>query len=322
MIAPEILSRAQGSMFGQLAGDSLGSLVEFQSPEEIRQRYPDGPRLLENGGTFNTLAGQPTDDSELALLLARSIVVCGGWNAEAVMEAYRYWLASGPFDCGNTTRAGIRGTPDYRSQANGALMRVSPIGIAGAGLPLVTVAAWAERDALLTHPHKVCLEINVLFACSIAAAIRDGLPAADLYCWMLDLAEERNMDKLVLDALQDASDSPPADFMRQMGWVRTAFHNAVYQLLHAPGLEEGVVDSVARGGDTDTNAAIAGALLGAVHGEAAIPAQWREAILSCRPRQGDPGVRQPRPECFWPVDALELADKLVRLGFAGLCRVI
>ena len=75
------------------------------------------------------------------------------------------------------------------------------------------------------------------------------------------------------------------------------------------------MDSVARGGDTDTNAAIAGALLGAVHGEAAVPTQWRQAILSCRPRQGDPGVYQSRPEVFWPVDALELADMLVRMGF-------
>jgi len=40
---------------------------------------------------------------------------------------------------------------------------------------------------------------------------------------------------------------------------------------YAPKLEEAVVDSVMRGGDTDTNAAICGALLGAVHGRGAIP---------------------------------------------------
>jgi ADP-ribosylglycohydrolase len=311
-----MLSRARGCMLGQLAGDSLGSLVEFQSQEAIRQRYPDGPRLLANGGSFNTLAGQPTDDSEMALLLSRSIISKGGWHAEAVWQQYRFWLDSNPFDCGGTIGSAIQGQLNPSSQANGALMRVSPIGIAGAGLPVAVVASWAEQDAGLTHPNKFCLEINVLYACAIAAAIRDSLSAEELYRYMLALAKERHMEPSIVDILKDARDAPPADFMHQMGWVRIAFHNAVYQLLNAASLEEGVVDSVARGGDTDTNAAIAGALLGAVHGEASIPAQWREAILSCRPRQGDPGVRQSRPECFWPVDALELADKLLRVGFA------
>ena len=66
-------SRAQGSLLGQLAGDALGSLVEFQSPNEIRRSYPDGVRELADGGTWNTIAGQPTDDSEMALLLARML---------------------------------------------------------------------------------------------------------------------------------------------------------------------------------------------------------------------------------------------------------
>lgn len=68
-----MIDRAQGCMPGQLAGDSLGSLVEFQTPEVIRRRYPGGLRELADGGTFNTIAGQPTDDSEMSLLLARTL---------------------------------------------------------------------------------------------------------------------------------------------------------------------------------------------------------------------------------------------------------
>jgi len=67
----EMLERAQGCLFGQLAGDVLGSLVEFQTPEQIRREYLHGVRELAGGGTWNTIAGQPTDDSEIALLLAR-----------------------------------------------------------------------------------------------------------------------------------------------------------------------------------------------------------------------------------------------------------
>lgn len=69
-----------------------------------------------------------------------------------------------------------------------------------------------------------------------------------------------------------------------------------------------------RGGDTDTNAAIAGALLGAVYGRDAIPVQWFDKLLKCRPEAGNRRVRHPRPECFWPVDALELAMSLLAGG--------
>jgi ADP-ribosylglycohydrolase len=93
--------------------------------------------------------------------------------------------------------------------------------------------------------------------------------------------------------------------------VLIAFRNAFWQLLHAPSLEEGIIDTVMRGGDTDTNAAICGALLGAVHGREAIPAQWLDTLLHCRPESGRPGVQRPRPECYWPVDALELAQELL-----------
>lgn len=85
----------------------------------------------------------------------------------------------------------------------------------------------------------------------------------------------------------------------------------MWQLLHAPTGEEAIIDTVMRGGDTDTNAAICGALLGAVHGRDAIPARWQTAVLSCRPGEGRAGVRRPRPACYWPVDALELATALL-----------
>ena len=54
-----------------------------------------------------------------------------------------------------------------------------------------------------------------------------------------------------------------------------------------------------------------GALLGAVWGRDAIPAQWTDCLLNCRPVAGQAHIRHPRPECFWPVDALELAERLV-----------
>ena len=309
-----MLARAQGALLGQLAGDSLGSLVEFRTAADIRSQYPAGVRELSAGGTFNTLAGQPTDDSEMALMLARSLIDEGTFDVDAVRSRYVFWRGSGPFDCGSTISGSLRGRKNPESQANGALMRVSPIGIAGARMPLDTVAAWAQADAALTHPNPVCIQINALYAMGIATAIQEGSTPAELYRRMLVWAKELRVDESTMRAILGAQREPPADFMHQQGWVIIAFQNALYQMLHAPSLEAGVVDTVMRGGDTDTNAAISGALLGAIHGRDVIPEQWQEAILSCRPEAGRPGVHQPRPECFWPVDALELAEKLLMIG--------
>ncbi len=104
-----IVDRAQGCLLGQLAGDALGSLVEFETPETIRRMYPGGVRELADGGTWDTLAGQPIDDSELALMLARTLVERGRYDREAARRAYVRWLESGPFDCGNTIAAGLTG---------------------------------------------------------------------------------------------------------------------------------------------------------------------------------------------------------------------
>ncbi|MBW2306394.1 MAG: ADP-ribosylglycohydrolase family protein [Deltaproteobacteria bacterium] len=306
-----VVKRAQGCLLGQLAGDALGSLVEFRTPEDISRDYPNGVRRLADGGIWNTIAGQPTDDSEMALLLARMLADQGRYDPEEARKAYVFWLDSGPFDCGTTVSSGLRGRPNPESQANGAMMRISPLGIFGANHELEQVAEWARQDAALTHPHPVCQQANSLFAMAIAHAIRTGCGARDLYQQIETWAKDMNMKGSLLEAIHGAAAAPPADYVHQQGWVVTAFRNALWQLLHAPDLEQGVVDTVMRGGDTDTNAAICGALLGAVHGRDAIPVQWVESLLNCRPVAGQPHVRRPRPECFWPVDALELAKRLL-----------
>ena len=156
---PGALQRAQGCLLGQLAGDALGSLVEFQSPGQIRAAYPNGVRELKDGGTWNTIAGQPTDDSEMALALARSILRTGQYDEREAERAYEDWLNSNPFDVGSTIGSALRGRKNPESQANGALMRVSPLGIYAARFSRREAAEWARADAALTHPNPVCLHV-------------------------------------------------------------------------------------------------------------------------------------------------------------------
>lgn len=326
------LSRAQGCLLGQLAGDALGSLVEFRSAAQIAREYPGGPRLLADGGTWGTIAGQPTDDSEMALALARSIVAAGRYDEELAARAYGAWLASGPFDVGSTTSRALaaiarrgrgdaggesaaaraRAAASRESQANGSLMRISPLAIYGADLDLDVLAGLARADATLTHPHPVCQDAAAVFVIAIAHAIRSGCSAARCHAHALEWASNAaGFAAPVRAAVERAAAEPPADYQSRQGWVLIALQNAFHELLHATSVEEAVVRTVRRGGDTDTNAAICGALLGALHGRDAIPLHWRQMVLSCRPLAGLDGVRHPRPRAFWPVDALVLAERLL-----------
>lgn len=306
-------SRAQGCMMGQLAGDALGSMVEFLAPEEILARHPTGVRMAD-GGMWRTLAGQPTDDSEMALMLARSIVSNGRYDKDLALQAYQEWMNSRPFDIGTTIRRALSGRHDEWSQANGAMMRISPLGIFCAGRNLDETAAWAMQDAKLTHVHQVCQQANALYVMAIAEAIRTGPTPAGLYNAVLRWATEFKVDKSLLEAVQQAAEVPPEDYLEAAGWVLVAIQNALYHLLHSDGPGEAIADTVAQGGDSDTNAAICGALLGAVYGLESIPSGWRDAILSCRPMAGDPRVQRPRPKELWPIDALDLSDGLLRAG--------
>jgi ADP-ribosyl-[dinitrogen reductase] hydrolase len=307
---------AHGAMLGQLAGDALGSFVEFQSAQQIQERHPGGVSELRPGGTWDLLAGQPTDDSEMAFALARSIVATGGFDVLTVAEAYMGWGSSKPFDIGNTTRAGLsalegRGHPLADSQSNGALMRVSPIGIFAAGRPELA-ARLAREDAALTHPHPVCMAASAAFAAAVAAGV-GGADNRSMWSIAHSFAGDDPGGAQVRACLDRSLASGPDDFMKSQGWVMIALWNAFHRLWFGQSLEEALIETVGAGGDTDTNAAICGALLGAAQGRDAVPLRWRRAVLSCR-SVAVGGVRHPRPTAYWPDDALDLAEALLVAG--------
>jgi ADP-ribosyl-[dinitrogen reductase] hydrolase len=313
-----LLSRAQGCLLGQVVGDSLGSLVEFAPAAEIRARYGDGPRRLEDGGRWETLAGQPTDDSEMALAMARAIVAHGRYETKTAFDAYLAWHRTSPFDLGQTTDAALLGHPKLDSQANGSIMRAAPLGILAHGVSTQEAADMARADAALTHPHPVCLDATAAFVVAVAHAIARGTGAVPCYEAALRWAHEAAAEPTVISALEHAAVEAPVCEGASQGWVLVALQNAFYELLHASSLEAGVVTTVQRGGDTDTNAAVTGALLGAVYGRAAIPAQWRQMVLSCHSHPK--AARRPRPAPYWPADVLELAERLLWTGGPGAAR--
>ena len=299
------LSRATGCLLGQVIGDSLGARVEFKKAAEIAGLFPQGVRELADGGVYHIIAGQPTDDSEMALMLSRSLLSEKIYRKDSVLHSYREWLQTRPIDVGATTERGLLGLHTTESESNGSLMRVSPIGVWAAGDPR-RAARTAREDSALTHPNTVCLE-----ACSgYAAAIAAGVGGASREA-MLEAALASSSGRAREAIEQGARGALPADYETNMGMVLVALQNAFHCLFHAQ-FEDALVATVSRGGDTDTNAAIAGALLGAAHGREAIPPRWILPVLACRPLD-EAGALRPRPMTCWPDDVLEIAEALVNL---------
>lgn len=301
-----VQSRARGCLLGLAVGDALGVAVEFRTAAQILEEYPDGLRDMHGASWWGLVPGQVSDDTEMALCLARSLVQCGKHDPDDVAAAYGLWLASNPPDVGNTVR-GAFGSPDMESlrlsgmrhghaeaarrsanpesQANGALMRIAPLGIFAGGLDAlgrlsardVAVEAGAA-ETRLSHPHPTCVAASLLLVATIAMAVAGR------------------------EVSQRTPATPPRVYDdERMGWVVIALQNAFYQLGRGVGFEDALIDTVRRGGDTDTNAAICGALLGAVYGLEAIPERWARAVLDCR---------ADRPDAYRTTDILDLADRL------------
>ncbi len=314
MITSTMLERAQGCLLGQLCGDSLGSLVEFKRASVIAEMHPNGVCNMEDGGPFQLLAGQPTDDSEMALALARSLVKENKFSLVSIDRAYQRWVKSKPFDIGTTTLKGLGGKDTILSESNGALMRVSPLGLFGVLKNKSHLYQWAMWEAELSHINPVCSHTSAIFAVTLAVTIEANLAPLSVYEFMLQTARNMGAPASVIKAIKNGKTKKPKEYHKNMGWVLIALQNAVYQLCNAEGFVAGVQDTINQGGDTDTNAAICGALLGAVYGVDAIPNTWTNTVLNCTPTKENLACFRPRPKEYWPTDALQLAEQLMKAG--------
>ncbi|HWU23966.1 MAG TPA: ADP-ribosylglycohydrolase family protein, partial [Nocardioides sp.] len=168
-----------------------------------------------------------------------------------------------------------------RSGGNGSLMRTGPVALAHLDDPAALVAA-ATAVSALTHHDPQAGEACVLWCLAIRHAVLTG----ELDLWAGVDALPAGARDFWEQRLRAAETQEPATF-RPNGYVVTALQAAWSAIRHTPG--SGLVDSLSTailiGDDTDTVAAIAGALLGARWGAGAVPGEWREIL------HGWPGLR-------------------------------
>ncbi len=309
----EVLSRAQGSLLAAIAADNLGASVEGSTAAHIAPLIGAGSFAeLQDGGRYGLLAGQPSDDTEMALVLARLLVTNGEYDPRAARRAYREWLRTPPLSLGSRTRAAVEGRlgDDQPVDSNGSLMRAAPLGIFGWRLRPAALARLAREESASTHPGRMCGDSVAAYVIALAHQVRTGEGAEAAYAAALRWAE-REAVASVRNTLRRAQREPPA-VDEAAGSVLTALHAAFHASLTEDSLPAAVRSVIARGMHTDTNAAVTGGLAGAMHGREGVPDQWRLMVLSCRAHSLR--TARPRPPALWPTDALELAELLLLAG--------
>lgn len=274
--------RAVGSVLGLAVGDALGAPFEFRRARELPSPIP-AFELPWNGYPPGTW----TDDTAMARNLWNSLVEAGGeLDAADVLRRHLEWLATGPPDVGNLTRRVLswagEGVPDPArryvlergpevSAGNGSVMYCAPLGVAYAHRPDQLASAAPELSAL-THWDERCRTACLAVTLATAALVR-GEPGEKAVRAALTAVLEREGGEELEYLVGAAGIERPIDGPDQ-GFAFFTTGVALRMAGEERGFEDGLRAVVALGGDTDTNAAVAGALLGAMHGADAIPSSW------------------------------------------------
>ena len=305
-------SQAYGAVLGAFVGDASGAPLEFAN--RITTELVDQAMHMKGGGILNIGSGQVTDDSEMAMcqlqaLHKQSAVDHHPSIHDDLLSWYRKWAQSKPFDIGGTTSQALAVDQhlelndhyqrvkdvNWSSKANGGLMRLTPLIVWTRNLGDDIKLNVLSGDTQLTHPNPSCVHASHAYGLAIHSLINHPKD--------VDLAMEavgdyfKNKDTEVATWVLEDTMIEPEDLhvTTNIGFVRWATTLAFHFLQQYTPYEDAIRQTLMLGGDTDTNAAIVGGMMGALHGVDTIPDYMKEPVLNYQ-YSSDTGVGYDRPD--------------------------
>lgn len=276
----ELRNRLAGIAVGAAIGDALGMPLEFGPARPA-------DRLVREMLPGRIPAGSFTDDTEMALALAESLLAQRPLNPNDLVQRFVAWIEGHPPDVGIHTASVLWRIADGEPwEAATAAVQVHNPGSAGNGSVMrcwpVALAWWDDLERLLedsvlqsrvTHPHPECNAGSAFVNATIYHLLHNVTPEAAV-ARALDDADVPAPLRAVIEAApgKDRRDLPNS------GWVRHTLESVVWGLLTTRSFEEAVINVVNLGNDADTAGAVAGALAGAAYGLDAIPQRWQTTL--------------------------------------------
>ncbi|WP_447643725.1 ADP-ribosylglycohydrolase family protein [Nocardioides zeae] len=325
-LTPDQTDRATGVLLASAAGDALGAGYEFGSAP--LPPAGEAPRMI-GGGLGDFAPGEWTDDTAQAVAIAEVAATGADLRDEAALDlvARRFadWYAANPPDVGIQTRAVLEAAGRHpsaasmraaaaavhartgRSAGNGSLMRTAPVALAHFDDPAALVTA-AYAVSALTHHDPLAGEAAATWCLLVRHAVLEG-DLTDARAELRHLPEgARGRWQAMLD---EAEAQDPPTFTSNT-WAGGALQAAWSSVVHTPvpahrpadHLPAALATAIRIGEDTDTVAAIAGALLGGRWGAAAVPDAWVRILHGW-------------PDGAGAVRLVDLARRTVRGGDSG-----
>lgn len=283
----DLRAHFRGCLLGLAVGDALGGPLEFMDAKAIEKKHGRVTEMI-GGGWLHLKAGDYTDDTQMALCIAESLLDLQEFNADGIAARFVAWLNSSPPDVGNHTSqvlSKIAGGQDWKT-ATTSVQRISPQSAGnGSLMRCAPLALWAFDDAPkrieysrvgseITHAHQECQ-----WSCALANAFIFHL----MSCGVRDVALDRALNEC-LDApghlrkrVQLAAGKMKAE-LKPTGYVLDTLDCAIWSFMNSESFEDAVVTAVNLGGDADTTGAVCGAFAGAFYGEREIPARWLDVL--------------------------------------------
>ena len=307
----ETIERAIGAVVGSAVGDALGGPFEFGPEGAYSKRFPatGSDHEMRGGGGWDP--GEATDDTQMAILIADSLLAHGGLDLPDIFDRFRRWAAAEPKDIGLQTEAVLTDDAPWdlaaalyfqtvgRAAGNGSLMRATTSGVYFARQGRVATMDAARRIAALTHGDRAAWEGTAVYH----ELLRLALNGDDPLCALPEIIglihpEHRARYATVLD-----DGWHPDQATEFNGAVWPCLGSAVWALRTTSGFEHALRAAIDLGGDTDTVAAVTGALAGAVYGLSSIPTRWTGPLHVPMPGCEDGRILR-------LADLVELAERL------------
>ncbi|HEY4019670.1 MAG TPA: ADP-ribosylglycohydrolase family protein [Pseudonocardiaceae bacterium] len=278
----DLLRRAVGAIVGSAVGDALGAPFEFGPAGRFSQSGTAGE--MSGGGGWDP--GEATDDTQMAVHVAQSLLDHNGLDLADIFARFQRWATDDPKDIGIQTHdvltngepwdraATVHFEHTMRAAGNGSLMRAAPSAVYFADQGRAGTMDAARRIAALTHGDPAAWEGTAIFHELIRVALASGDPLDAIGDTLAEVdSTQRERYAVVL-----APDWHPEQATEFNGAVWPCLGTAVWALRTTTSFPDALRAAIDLGGDTDTVGAVTGGLAGAVYGDTAIPANWTDPL--------------------------------------------
>lgn len=289
-------NRFTGCLIGLAIGDMIGLPFEFWSDVDAAlylSEHELKPLSFELEGEVYPI-GYYSDDTAQMICLAESLLE-KGFDPQDQLRRYRSWFLDGYasatgvcFGIGHHTldilttqeEAPLELDHDDSAGGNGALMRCAPIALFTYP-DLERIKDYSIRSCLVTHNNfqatQCCVVLNTAIALILGRVRKEGLLQDVLSS--LEGYLSPSLAK-ILEGLNNPPENYGINLVERGGYCVDTLQIALWGFLTTNSFRECMHRVIRLGGDADTNAAIAGALAGALYGIKGIPGEWKNVLIN------------------------------------------